>query len=41
MERGDRILISIQPPSLAVAQAGSVTHNQHNEPVNVGEFLSG
>ena len=39
VERGDRVLVSVQPPALAVAQAGSVASDQPDEFMDGGEFL--
>ena len=41
VERGDRVLVSVQPLALAVAQAGSVASDQPDEFIDVGEFLCG
>jgi hypothetical protein len=41
VKRGDRVLVSVQPPALEVAQARSVASDQPDEFVDVGEFLWG
>ncbi len=41
VERGDRVLVSVQPPALEVAQARSVASDQPDEFMDGGEFLWG
>jgi predicted 2-oxoglutarate/Fe(II)-dependent dioxygenase YbiX len=41
VERGDRVLVSVQPSALAVAQARSFASDQPDEFMDGGEFLWG